>query len=158
MKREAAEIVARLGLEPLPHEGGFFRQISVSEERLPSGQPLRSVIWYLMTKEDFSSLHRLQAEELWEFHEGDEVEHLQLDPRTGVARVTLLGTSAGERKVVVRGGVWQGARLAKAARGWALLQCTMTPAWDEAEFELGRRDELRRTFPAAAELIVAMTR
>ncbi len=159
VNRDAAEIIARLGLEPLPQEGGFFRQISLSDERLPNGRALRSVIWYLMTAEGFSALHRLQAEETWEIHEGVAVEHVQLDPRTGAARVTLLGGPAGERRVAVPGGVWQGARLAGGGcGGWALLQCTMTPAWDGTEFELGRRGELRRAFPAAKRQIMALTR
>ena len=160
MNREAAVIIARLGLEPLPHEGGFFRQISVSDERRPDGRPVRSVIWYLLTEEGFSALHRVQAEESWEFHEGDPVDHVQLDPQTGRLHLTLLGAPAGERRVAVPGGVWQGARLAAGAErhGWALLQCTMTPAWEEAEFELGRREALQRAFPSAAERIAALTR
>jgi hypothetical protein len=159
VNREAAEIIVRLGLAPLPREGGFFRQIAVDPERLPGGRARSSVIWFLMTEESFSALHRLQAEERWEFHEGDPVEHWQLDPRTGAAKATVLGKVSGEQRVTVPGGVWQGARLAGAARrGWALLRCTMTPAWDEAEFELGRREELLPAFPAAAERIAALTR
>lgn len=157
MNDEVAAIIARLGLQPLPHEGGFFRQTELSEERLPNGRPVRSVIRFLLTPEGFSALHRLQTPETWRFSEGDAIEHVQLDPRDGGVRVTRLA-AAGDA-VTVPGGVWQGARLTEpAARGWALLTCTMEPAWAEEEFELGERNSLAREFPAAAARIAALTR
>jgi len=118
----------------------------------------------LLTPEGFSALHQLKTDELWHFHAGDLVEHLQLDPRNGSFRVTLLGpdVSAGQQpQLTVPRDVWQGARLASGpatARGWALLGCTMAPAWDETEFALGSRAELARAFPGQAELITALTR
>lgn len=156
MNDEVAAIIARLGLEPLPQEGGFFRQIERSEERLPNGRAVRSVIWFLLTPEGFSALHRLQTPETWRFSEGDPVEHVQLDPRDGSGRVTRL--TAEQDEVTVAGGVWQGARLAEPKRGWALVRCTMEPAWAEEEFELGERKRLASEFPAAAARIAALTR
>ncbi len=154
---EIAAIIARLGLEPLAKEGGFFRQIELSQERLPNGRSVRSVIWFLLTVEGFSALHRLQTPETWVWHEGDAIDHVQLDPHDGGVRVTRLDETSA--KVTVPGGVWQGARLAApAARGWALLRCTMEPAWAEEEFELGEREQLTREFPAAAARITALTR
>ena len=91
---------------------------------------------------------------------------MQLVPTAGAARVTLLGgdpspASGTARRLVVPAGVWQGARLAAdiaAPRGWALLGCTMTPAWDERGFVLGERAALRREFPGATDWIHALTR
>ncbi|MBS0632200.1 MAG: cupin domain-containing protein [Verrucomicrobia bacterium] len=156
MNDEVAAIIARLGLEPLPQEGGFFRQIELSKERLPNGRAARSVIWFLLTPEGFSALHRLQTPETWCFSEGDAVEHVQLDPRDGRVRVTRLAVKGDA--VTVPGGVWQGAQLAEVERGWARVQCTMEPAWAEEEFELGERNSLAREFPAAAARIAALTR
>jgi predicted cupin superfamily sugar epimerase len=150
----AADIIARLGLAPLPHEGGFFRQTW----RTPAG----SAILYLMTPESFSALHRLCADEVWHFHAGDPVEHVQLDQRDSSVRRTRLGANiaAGDTpQVVVPAGVWQGARVATAGgAGWSLLGCTMVPAWDEKDFELGVPDSLLRAFPAEAALVRALTR
>ncbi len=159
----AEKIIARLGLAPLPQEGGFFRQTWVSEARLADGRAAGSAILFLLTVDDFSALHRMPAEELWHFYAGDPVEHVQLDAGSGAARVNVLGPelAAGQiPQLVVSGGRWQGARLMAGARphGWALLGCTVTPAWDEREFELGARDLLLREFSAAAEWIVALTR
>ena len=170
MNAEAEKIIARLGLAPLPNEGGFFRQSWVSRERLADGRAAGSAIYFLLTPEGFSALHRLKTDELWHFYAGDPVEHLQLDPRDGSARLTTLGSDvlAGQTsQLIVRGGIWQGARLVlspteglapAAGRGWALLGCTLAPAWDEREFLLGQRAELSTGFPAQAGLIAALTR
>jgi hypothetical protein len=135
----------------------------VSATRLANGRAAGSAIWFLLTPGNFSALHRLQAEEMWHFYAGDPVEHVQLVPEGGGARVTRLGLELDAVQVpqlVVAGGVWQGARitLPTNARGWALLGCTVTPAWDEREFELGARKVLRREFPVAADWIDALTR
>ena len=61
-------------------------------------------------------------------------------------------------QAVVPAGTWQGARLCPGQRGWALFGCTVSPAWDEREFELGKRDALLREFPAGAAAIRALTR
>jgi predicted cupin superfamily sugar epimerase len=154
MKSDAAAVIAALGLEPLPREGGFFRQTWRTEAG--------SAILYLMTPADFSALHRLRADEIWHFHAGDAVEHIQFDPRVGALRRTVLGpdVARGEApQLVVPAGNWQGARLGLARhQGWALLGATLAPPWNEREFELGVRAELQRTFPAHADLIAALTR
>jgi predicted cupin superfamily sugar epimerase len=160
MNTAAEKIIAQLGLAPLPGEGGFFRQIGVSPVRLPNGRSAASEIWFLLTADDFSALHQLQAEEEWTFAEGDSVEHVQLG---AAGRVCVLGgnSSANElTRIIVPGRIWQGARIKRGRRsqGYALLRCTVRPAWDEAEFKLGERDALLREFPAKAEWIRALTR
>ena len=42
--------------------------------------------------------------------------------------------------------------------GWTLFGCTLSPAWDEREFELGDRDALSRRFPEHGAVIRALTR
>jgi predicted cupin superfamily sugar epimerase len=159
---EAESIIAQFGLAPLPQEGGFFRQTWVSEARRPDGRAAGSAIWFLLTGENFSALHRLRAEERWNFYAGDPVEQVQLGPGEDPVRVTVLGAEAPASRstLVVAGGVWQGARLCVGTgrRGWALLGCTLAPAWAEEDFELGRRAALLREFPRAAEWINALTR
>lgn len=155
MNPAAREIVAALRLEPLPREGGFFRQTW----RGPAG----SAILFLLAPGNFSALHRLRTDEVWHFCAGDPVEHAQLDPREGSARTFRLGPDVvrGDLpQLVAPAGVWQGARcLAPAGgAGWSLLGCTLAPAWREEDFELGARTALLREFPAAAELIATLTR
>ena len=79
---------------------------------------------------------------------------------TGKGTNTRLGPDIlnGQRPLlVVPADTWQGARLAPGGR-WALLGCTLSPAWDEREFRLGDRTPLTSAFPLWAEEIRALTR
>ncbi len=162
MNEEARKIIAQLGLAPLPLEGGWFRRTWVSTVKLDNGRFAESAIYFLVTAVDFSALHRLKIDEVWYFHAGDALEHTILDPNDGSVRVTRLGPAvcAGEvPQLTVARGIWQGARLAAGATvGWTLLSCTTSPAWEDTDFELGQRDELRREFPAAGDQIDRLTR
>jgi predicted cupin superfamily sugar epimerase len=150
---EAQRIIAALRLAPLPREGGWFRQTW----RTAAG----SAIYYLMTPDDFSALHRLGSDEIWHFHAGDPVEHVQIEPREGAVRKTRLGPDVGggdHPQLIVPAGVWQGARIGSIAAGWSLLGCTLAPPWDERHFVLGGRGTLLREFPGHAALVRALTR
>lgn len=152
MNQEARQWIEQLALAPLPREGGFFRQTWCSAES--------SAILFLMTPDGFSALHRMAQDEMWHFHAGDPVEHVQLTANG--ARLTRLGAEvlAGEApQLLVPRGTWQGARLAPGGRrGFALVGCTVTPPWDERGFELGERARLERAFAGAEAWIAALTR
>ncbi len=163
----AAEIIEALGLVPHP-EGGYFVETWRAVERLDErALPARyrgpraygTAIYYLLTPEGFSALHRLHTDEVWHHHAGAEVEMLLL-AADGNARTARLGRDlrAGARpQVVVPAGTWQGARVVPGGE-WALCGCTMAPGFDGADFVLGRRAELRQAFPAHAAVIEAWTR
>lgn len=157
MNRAARELVDALGLAPLPAEGGYFRSTWRSESA--------SAIYFLLTAEEFSALHRIGQDEIWHFYAGDPVAHVQLDPATGGVSLARLGPDVpggDQPQVVVPAGVWQGAHLVAGSEslkhGFALLGCTVSPPWDERSFALGDRDELTRAFPTQAALIRALTR
>lgn len=155
MTAETRQLITTLGLTPLPGEGGYYRATWRN--------PTASAILYLMTPTDFSALHRLAQDEVWHFHAGDSIEHVQWAPPAGAPRVTRLGADVlgGEQpQVAVAAGSWQGARLAAGAtgRGWALLGCTVSPPWDERGFEVGRREDLLAQFPTEEAWIRALTR
>lgn len=152
MTAAAHRLIRSLRLEPLPHEGGWFRQTWCG----PSG----SAILFLLTPGGFSALHRIAQDEVWCFHAGDALEHVQL--AAGGAGVVRLGPAPARGdgvQLVVPRGTWQGARLAPdATQGFALVSCVVTPPWDDRGFELGARGPLAHAFPAAAEWIAALTR
>lgn len=153
MNARARQIIARLGLEPLPHEGGFFR--------VTHRTATMSGILFLLTPEEFSALHRLAQDEAWHFHAGDPVEHVQLDPRTGRRRTTRLGADVARGaapEVFVPAGVWQGARLATPRAGYALLGCTVSPPWDPAGFALADPRVLTAAWPRHRGIIRQLTR
>jgi len=162
---EARQIISRLGLKPLPREGGFFAPTWTSPRKGPGGRPIGSAILFLVTVADFSALHRLAADEIWHFLAGDPAELVRLGPRAGTGRVLVLGSDVAAHQVpqaVVPAGEWQGARVrprkGPGARGWALFGCTLAPAWDEREFELGLREDLMAKYPRHGALVRRLTR
>ncbi len=164
----AEEIISALHLRPHPNEGGYYVETYRSSEEIgenslpPRYQGKRSIstaIYYLLTPESFSSMHRLHTDEIFHFYLGDAVEMLQLQP-DGSGKVVRLGSNilGGESpQVMVPRGVWQGSRLVAGGR-FALLGTTVAPGFEFSDYETGRRNELLTAYPAYAELIVALTR
>jgi predicted cupin superfamily sugar epimerase len=164
------EVIEMLQLEPLPLEGGFFRQTYKSSETLSSqALPARyqqervfgTAIYAVLTPADFSAMHRLDTDEIFHFYYGDPLEMLLLQP-DGSGELFLLGADlpAGQRpqKVVPRN-TWQGTRLASGGQhGFALIGTTMAPGFEWAGFELGERDGLVKQYPAFAHMIAARIR
>lgn len=164
----ADEVIRLLQLTPLELEGGFFRETYRSRWMIPGEHLLegmqgqRSIgtaIYYLITPESYSTLHRLPGSEIFHFYLGDPVVMLQLHPDGTTAMVTLgQDLASGQQpQVVVRGGVWQGLRLAPGGK-WALLGTTMSPGFDYADYETGVREELAAQYPEVAEEIGRYTR
>jgi len=156
-----ADIRRILRLEPLPHEGGYFRETYRSAMRVSTASGDRSAgtaIYYLLVPGLFSALHRLPGEEVFHFYLGDPVEMLQLHA-DGSSRVVVIGPDLGagmEPQLVVPGGVWQGCRLVEGGR-YALMGTTMSPGFDPKDFELGARDSLVAAYPGERERITGLT-
>lgn len=162
----AAELIAHLRLQPHPKEGGFFRETYRADERhtgtaLPSrygdARSTSTAIYYLLTPNTFSALHRLQSDEVFHFYLGGPVRMLQLDGDGG-GRSVVLGSDvlAGQTpQLVVPRGVWQGSFL--EAGDFALLGCTVAPGFEYADYEHGDRTELTRRYPDWTEQIRRLT-
>lgn len=148
----AEQTIAKLGLGPLPGEGGYFRRFYTH----PQGTA--SAIHYLITKDSFSALHRISSDELFHFHEGHPAEMLQLHP-DGTGRIVRLGPE-NERVALVPGGVWQGMRLADGAPdgAFALFAVSVHPAYRDEDFELGDRKSLAASHPDWISEIQRLTR
>jgi predicted cupin superfamily sugar epimerase len=162
------QIKELLKLEPLPVEGGFFAEVYRSAHKLPNSalpacypgeRALSTAIYYLLTPDTFSAMHRLRGDEVYHFYMGDPVEMLLLKP-DGSAEAVLVGSdiASGMRlQHTVAGGTWQGARLAPGGK-FALMGTTMVPGFDAADFELGNRDELNARYVRYSPLITMLTR
>lgn len=166
----AAAVIKLLALAPLPREGGYFARTYLAVEKTPrAALPPRyegdrawgSAIYYLITHDSYSTLHKLTTDEIFHFYLGDPVEMLQLRP-DGTGEVIIIGTdlARGQRpQVVVPHGVWQGSRLMPGGRfGFALLGTTMAPGYDDTDYTHGRQDELLAAYPDFHAQIVELTR
>lgn len=160
------EIIRTLDLRPLPGEGGLFKEMYRSDRMLPaallpegSSRALATAIYYLITPDHFSALHRVRGDEVFHFYMGDPVDLWQLRA-DGTGQWMTLGTNLAEGmrpQVVVPGGVWQGLLL-RPGGSFALLGTTMSPGFDVADFELADRTALVKRFPAFSAEIERLTR
>jgi uncharacterized protein len=167
----AQEVISALGLQPHPIEGGFFRETYRSPGVIPCtflppgyhdgrDRSIGTAIYYLLTVNTFSELHRLPTEEVFHFYLGAPVRMLQIFP-DGKARDIIIGSDilAGQQpQVVVPAGVWQGSRLEPGDHDFALLGATVTPGFDYADYEQGKRADLIARFPDHAQRIRELTR
>jgi predicted cupin superfamily sugar epimerase len=161
------ELIALLHLQPLLPEGGFFRETYRSTDRLPAAtlprfgleKAVHTAIYYLLTPQTFSALHRLPTDEVFHFYLGDPVLQLHLMPDGG-GHIVTLGTdlAAGQRpQVVVPRGVWQGSCLAPGGT-LALMGTTMAPGFDFSDYEACERERLLAEYPVHADWIRRLTR
>jgi predicted cupin superfamily sugar epimerase len=156
-----AEIIAALELKPLPREGGYYRETYRSADSMPSAGGAKSAataMYYVLTADTCSALHRLPADEIFHFYAGDPVRMLQLLP-DGRGDILTLGANvlADQRpQVVVPRGVWQGSLLEPGGQ-FAVMGTTMAPGFDFADYEAGDRAALMSQYPAFAELIERLT-
>lgn len=152
------DIVQMLKLEPHP-EGGFFAQTFGDENTVAfNGMPSRSastMIYFLLTPSSFSRIHRLDAAEAWHHYAGLPIEIVEL--REEGARVTRLGKDLleGERpQYVVKEDTWFGSVMANTDKSqddgngynWSLVGCTVAPAFEWSNFEIGDRGKLLQEF------------
>ncbi|GAA4436983.1 cupin domain-containing protein [Actinokineospora soli] len=156
MEATADEIATKLGLAPLPVEGGLYRRTWAGP--VSQGRPAGSAILVLLTEGDgFSALHRLPVDEVWHRYLGDPVELLMLGAD---ARVVELGPDVldGQHvQLTVPAGTWMGARVRPGGK-WALVGTTMAPGFVPTDYIGGDPDLLALSYPQYAELIHALSR
>jgi predicted cupin superfamily sugar epimerase len=160
------DIIRTLGL--VPHtEGGYFHEVYRSAETVGRGTlPERyegdrhygSSIFYLLTGDTFSAMHRLKTDEVFLFQLGDPVELLRLYP-DGNGDVVTLGAAIDKGHMlqcVVPRGCWMGLSLASGGV-YGLLGTVMAPGFDFRDFEMGDREELNAEYPGFTERICRLT-
>ena len=151
-------LIAHYGLEPIPQEGGLFRETWKGPER-PDGGPEGTAIVALLTADDYSALHRLPYAETWHFYLGDPLELLLLAPDGG-SRTVVLGPDVMGGQFVqftIPPGTWMGGRVV-APGSWAFFGCTMAPGFTYEGYEHGDAAELSTRYPDRAEQIGTLSR
>ena len=143
---EANEVIEKLGLVPLPEEGGFY----IETHR----DPHSTCIYYLVTPEEFSGLHAVKSAEIFHFYAGDPVEMVQINEEGELSKV-ILGSDLSKDQspqVIVPPMIWQGTKLIGDGK-WALLGCTVSPAFQFEDFFTATCEELSKKFPEHKDII-----
>ena len=164
------DLIHYFGFDPLPVEGGLFKQSYRSAEsiahaalpaRYPGAKLFGSAILYLFTAEgdSFSALHKLPTDEIYHFYLGDPVELLQLYPDGHSQRVILGQDVLNGQQVqyVAPRGVWMGSHLLPGGN-FALIGTTMAPGFSNDDYQGGERAALLQQYPHEAALITRLTR
>lgn len=148
------DIIQTLHLIPLSKEGGLVAETYLSKE-IYENRKCGSAIYYFLTNESFSHLHKLSADEMWHYYYGDPVELIQIEDATGIHTNHILGIDLvnGERpQILVKKNTWQGARIiAGGEYGFTLMGTTMSPSYMDNDFIFGSQEELLKKFPAYEE-------
>ena len=159
--------IDKLKLEPHP-EGGFFREtyrapLVIEQTALPRAfhgpRAASTAIYFLLAGDDFSSLHRLAADEVWHFYLGGTLQVHSIDI-SGKHRVMKLGQNAEageELQCVVPAGHWFGSCV-ESPETYALVGCTVSPGFEFADFEMADRAALISQYPEHRALIEKLTR
>jgi uncharacterized protein len=169
-KNISEQLLKFFNMEPLPIEGGLFKQTYCSAEwieqqslpeRYGENHPYGTAIIYLLNTDPncFSALHHLPTDEVYHFYNGDPVEMLLLYP-DGHSEHVLLGHDifAGQKvQFVAPRGVWQGSHLLDGGE-YALIGTTMAPGYVDSDYTGGTREELTDHYPQEADLIRRLTR
>lgn len=149
-------------------EGGAFRETYRSEwvldmSTLPAGmigsRNASTCIYFLLEEGEFSAFHRIAADEIWHFYDGQTLTIYEIAPG-GDLQTHKLGRDIenGETlQVIITAGNWFASRV-EAPGTFALVGCTVAPGFDFADFELAERASLQAAYPQHATLIESMSR
>jgi predicted cupin superfamily sugar epimerase len=174
----AEEIIQKLELIPLPEEGGFYKETYRSIDNIDvsgigdyesSKRKCYTSIFYLITPEEFSALHRVKSDELFHFYMGDPCEMIQIDTEGDLKKIILGNDLQNNERIqqIVPKNFWQGLRLLDQIEGgfenrnlfgWSLLGATVAPGFEFEDFEVQSRKELIDTFPSHEKEIIRYTR
>lgn len=133
----ADELIAALGLKPHP-EGGWYRETwraaAAQGERAAASAAL-----YLVQPGQKSHWNRVNADEIWLWHDGDPIKLMIAADDAGPVRTLRLGgrvTEGEQVQAVVPAGQWQSAEPVSGAAGYSLISCIVAPAFEFEGFEL----------------------
>lgn len=156
-------------LELLPHpEGGYFKETYRSEGSInqnalngsfSGNRSYCTGIYFLLTSDTFSALHRIKQDEMWHFYDGGTLLVHVITPEGEYYTITLgKDFENGEvPQAVVPAGCWFGASV-KDDNDFSFVGCTVAPGFDFEDFELAKEQEISQQFPQHSTLIKTLTR
>lgn len=160
MNQQLMVLVELLGLEAHP-EGGYFglnycSDTTVQLDRFAyQERGSASHIYYGLDGEDYSAWHRLKSDEIWDYHLGTALT-LYVITQGGQLQEILLGNPlenpGAQLSCVIKRDQWFAARV-NQPKGYTLVSCIVTPAFDYGDWMLADSDDLIKAYPQHASII-----
>ena len=160
-----SKIIKNFNMAPLKNEGGFFNEIYrsneiISKKNLPlrykSDRCFATSILYLITSDNYSTLHKILSDEIFHFYFGDPVKMLNLF-EDGSSKIIKMGSNIFEDEIiqyVVPKNTWQGTKLMEGG-SFALLGTTVSPGFEFEDYISAKpyKDEILNKYPDISDLI-----
>lgn len=164
--QDAEYYIAALGMQR--HiEGGAYKEnyrapLVLPQNVLSAGhhgpRAASTAIYFLLKHGEFSGFHMLASDEVLHFYDGSPMHVYEITP-AGEMRIHQLGRNLAQGQhfqCMIPGGHWFALRC-EVADSFALIGCTVAPAFDFADFHMDDRASLTAKFPQHAQLIKEMT-
>ena len=158
MNHSAADWINLLRLQKHV-EGGWYSEVYRSQIAYTADRSICTHIYFLLGKNDFSTLHRIKSDELWHFYAGDELIVYEFDEsgKLNEHHLSGAGKNGAMPFCVIGSGNWFGARL-KDGGEYALVGCSVSPGFDFEDLDLGKAEELSKMFVGNEGLIRSLCR
>lgn len=133
----AKSLIDNLGLEPHP-EGGWYAETWRGPPN-EQGRAVGTAIHFLLTQDQNSHWHRIDAHELWIWQAGDPLMLMVAEDEAASVEKTVLGRSISQGQKmqgIVEPGFWQAAQPVEGSAGYTLVSCVVTPGFEFEHFEL----------------------
>tara|TARA_R110002096_G_scaffold28203_10_gene85652 strand:- start:6286 stop:6807 length:522 start_codon:yes stop_codon:yes gene_type:complete len=166
MTNSIENIIKELRLEPHP-EGGYFKETyrslgEITEESLEidyeGNRNYSTCIYFLLTSDNFSAVHRIKQDEIWHFYDGSPIS-LHMISELGIHSQHTIGRDLKKREApqfIVPGGYWFAAEVINKD-DYSLVGCTVSPGFNFKDFELKSRKDLISLFPDKEKIISKLT-
>ncbi|MGT2772037.1 cupin domain-containing protein [Streptococcus marimammalium] len=159
MTKSAQKWVKLLDMEAHP-EGGYFCEVERSKDKIQIDGKERTLftsIYFLLEKENPSHFHRLTADEIWYYHDGQPLTVHMITP-DGDYKTATLGHDIAKGQILqyrVSKGTIFGSTVEE---GFSLVSCMVSPGFEYEDFELFSRKELILQYPEHAAIIKQLTK
>lgn len=127
------KIIEKHNLQKHP-EGGWYKEIIRSENLISFNGKSRNTltsIYFLLTRDEISRWHRIDADEVWIFLDGDTLELHKVDIEHEKYLIEELNQD--NRQVLINSGMWQAA---KSKGDFSFVACIVAPGFEFEGFKL----------------------
>lgn len=160
--------IEKLAMQPLPEEGGYYKEIYRSTEKiLYHGLPQKydgdrctvTNIYYLLPSDEFSAFHVLKSDEAWYFFDGSPLSVHVINCKNEY-KIWKMGPDfdGGEiYQLIFPAGCYFGATVDQKD-SYALIGCSVAPGFEFQDFATPSCAALLKKFPRHKEIITRLTR